>query len=280
MPMVMITGQKAIMTARQARFQIVDIVATMKPLTKSSRQIVSAASIPTLVREAFRVAQEERPGPVHSSCRRTSRARSRRRRATRAAAPDRPSGRASGGHRARGGDDPRGQAAAGHDRGGGKPPRLDPGLTAFVHRIGIPFFNTQMGKGVVAGGTNLWMGTAALSERDYVHEAIDKADLIITIGHDTVEKPPFIMGPAGPKVIHIGYTPAEVEQVYFPACRGDRRRRPAALELLADRLDGKLPNAAALLPLRERILQQRRSTARTRTASRRPRSGSCTTCAR
>ena len=73
-----------------------------------------------------------------------------------------------------------------------------------------------MGKGVVAGGTNLWMGTAALSERDYVHEAIDKADLIITIGHDTVEKPPFIMGPAGPKVIHIGYTPANVEQVYFP----------------------------------------------------------------
>src|SRR4029079_18995941 len=50
MPMVMITGQKAIMSARQARFQIVDIVATMKPLTKSSRQIISAASIPTVVR--------------------------------------------------------------------------------------------------------------------------------------------------------------------------------------------------------------------------------------
>ena len=78
-------------------------------------------------------------------------------------------------------------------------PRLIPGSTKFIHRIGIPFFNTQMGKGVIAGGTNLWMGTAALSERDYVHEAIDKADLIITIGHDTVEKPPFIMGPSGPR---------------------------------------------------------------------------------
>ena len=65
MPMVLITGQKAIMTARQARFQIVDIVATMKPLTKASRQIVSAASIPTVVRDAFRLAAEERPGPVH-----------------------------------------------------------------------------------------------------------------------------------------------------------------------------------------------------------------------
>src|ERR1700719_2500175 len=41
MPMVMITGQKGIMSSRQARFQIVDIVATMRPLTKLSRQIVA-----------------------------------------------------------------------------------------------------------------------------------------------------------------------------------------------------------------------------------------------
>src|SRR5215470_6008961 len=65
MPMLMLTGQKAIMSSRQARFQIVDVVATMKPLTKLSRQIVSASTIPTLVRDAFRVAMEERPGPVH-----------------------------------------------------------------------------------------------------------------------------------------------------------------------------------------------------------------------
>src|ERR671933_2468637 len=65
MPMVMITGQKGIKSSRQARFQIVDTVAAMRPLTKLTRQIVSAATIPTLVRDAFRVAQEERPGPVH-----------------------------------------------------------------------------------------------------------------------------------------------------------------------------------------------------------------------
>src|SRR5215216_4882958 len=65
MPMIMITGQKAIMTARQARFQIVDVIASMKPPPKMSRQIVRATSIPTTVPEAFRVAQEERPGPVH-----------------------------------------------------------------------------------------------------------------------------------------------------------------------------------------------------------------------
>jgi acetolactate synthase-1/2/3 large subunit len=65
MPMILITGQKAIMTARQARFQIVDVIASMRPLTKLTRQIVSPGSIPAIVREAFRVAMEERPGPVH-----------------------------------------------------------------------------------------------------------------------------------------------------------------------------------------------------------------------
>src|ERR1700728_4636331 len=65
MPMVLITGQNAIRQRRQAPFQIVDIVAAMRPLTKQSQQIVSASSIPTLVRNAFRVAAEERPGPVH-----------------------------------------------------------------------------------------------------------------------------------------------------------------------------------------------------------------------
>src|SRR4051812_4746266 len=65
MPMVMITGQKGIKSSRQAGFQMVDTVAAMRPLTKLTRQIVSPATIHTLVRDAFRVAQEERPGPVH-----------------------------------------------------------------------------------------------------------------------------------------------------------------------------------------------------------------------
>src|SRR5260370_1842614 len=99
------------------------------------------------------------------------------------------------------------------------------------------------------------METAALSERDYVHEAIERADLIVAIGHDTVEKPPFIMGPGGPKVIHVGYTPASVEQVYFPHAEVVGDLGPS-LELLADRLEGRLPRAGALLGLREGILKR------------------------
>src|SRR5260370_21075421 len=100
----------------------------------------------------------------------------------------------------------------------GNRPRLVEPLSEFVRRTRIPFFNTQMGKGAVTGGSNLYLGTAALSERDYIHDAIDRADLIIAIGHDTVEKPPFLVGLplGGPKVIHIGYDSGKVEEVYIP----------------------------------------------------------------
>ncbi|MBE7201563.1 MAG: acetolactate synthase large subunit, partial [Parafilimonas terrae] len=56
MPMIIITGQKGILSSRQAKFQIVDVISSMKPITKMARQIVSASSIPTIVRDAFRVA--------------------------------------------------------------------------------------------------------------------------------------------------------------------------------------------------------------------------------
>ncbi|MEX7044698.1 acetolactate synthase large subunit, partial [Pseudomonas aeruginosa] len=70
---------------------------------------------------------------------------------------------------------------------------------------------------------------------------------------DTIEKPPFIMGPKGPQVVHVSYMPANVEQVYFPQCEVIGDVGPS-LELLADRLEGKLPHASALLSLRESIL--------------------------
>ncbi len=260
MPMVMVTGQKAIRSSHQARFQIVDMVATMKPLTKLSRQIVSTSSIPTIVRDAFRIAAQERPGPVHLELPEDV--------AGEEAPPvplvpvylaDLPVAPGAALDRAaemiRRSQLPLVMLGAAASR-----PRLGALLGEFLARTKIPFFTTQMGKGVVAGEptghpNDLWIGTAALSERDYVHEAIDKADLILAIGHDTVEKPPFFMGPSGPQVIHVGYTAAHVEEVYFPHASVVGDIGPS-LSLLADRLQGQLPNASALLPLRDGILQR------------------------
>ena len=253
MPMILLTGQKGIMTSRQARFQIVDMIATMRPLTKSTRQIVSTATIPTFVRDAFRVAMEERPGPVHLELPEDIAGEETpdlplvpphpiELPVAPPAALDRAAEMILAARR------PLVMLGAATSR-----PRLTAGLADFVLRTRIPFFNTQMGKGTVAGGHKLYLGTAALSGRDYVHEAIDRADLIISIGHDTIEKPPFLMAPNGPQVIHIGYVPANVEQVYFPHAEVIGDVGPS-LALLADRLEGKLRTASALASLREEIL--------------------------
>jgi len=260
MPMIMITGQKAIRSHQQARFQIVDMVATMKPLTKSSQQIVSTASIPTIVREAFRLAAEERPGPVHLELPEDV-----------AGEPARdlpmvpvhsvelplahPAALNRAAEMIRDAKRPLVMLGAAASR-----PRLGADLSNFLARTKIPFFSTQMGKGVVAGEptgqpVDLWMGTAALSERDYVHEAIDNADVILAVGHDTVEKPPFVMGPGGPAVIHVGYTPAMVEEVYFPHASVVGDVGPSLLAL-ADRLQGQVDHADALLAMRDGILSR------------------------
>ena len=237
MPMVLITGQKAIRQSRQAHFQIVDIVAAMRPLTKQSQQIVSASSIPTLVRNAFRIASEERPGPVHLEL------------------PEDVAGEQAGdaalvpvhpgsfrSHRQRPSPAPPRLILAARFPllmfgAGASRPQLAPALSEFVQRVRIPFFNTQMGKGAVGGASDFYLGTAALSERDYVHQAIDRADLIVTIGHDTVEKPPFLMTQDRHQVVHIGFVPATVEEVYFPQVEviGDIGEGPRAARRPAGR---------------------------------------------
>jgi acetolactate synthase-1/2/3 large subunit len=260
MPMILLTGQKAIMSAKQAKFQIVDVVASMRPLTKMARQIVSARSIPTLVRDAFRVAQEERPGPVLIELPED------------VAGEDVPSVPLVPPHAI--------ELPAAHPAAiaraaemirkaqrplimigaAGNRPRLVNQLSSFVQRVGIPYFNTQMGKGAVTACSDFYMGTAALSQGDYVHRAVDHADLIISIGHDTIEKPPFIMGPQGPQVIHIGYIAANVEEVFFPHAEvvgdigmtvallaeslGDRGRKPSPLLELRDEILGRIAAGA------------------------------------
>ena len=216
MPMLMITGQKPILQSRQARFQVINTVAMMRPLTKMARQIIDAGNIPTFVREAFRVAQLERPGPVHLELPEDIAAQWTERSAVIPATPTRrPVAPAAAIEQAA-----EMIAAARHPLlvigGGANRPGLAHELSNAVSRLGIPFFNTQMGKGAVSGNSDLFIGTAALSDGDYVHLALNRADLIVTVGHDTVEKPPFIMREGGPPVIHVDFNAASIDQIYFP----------------------------------------------------------------
>ena len=233
MPMLMITGQKPVKKSKQGRFQILDVVEMMRPITKYAEQIVSGDNIPSRVREALRVAEEEKPGAVHlelpediadeeteqypippSTVRRPVA----EEKAIRFAVQRIASARS-----------PILVIGAGANR-----KLTSKMLTQLVDEFGIPFVTTQLGKGVVDERHPLFMGCAALSAGDFVHRAIEAADLIINVGHDVIEKPPFFMQhgrmsegsdhhetnpvevPEGTQVIHVSFRSAEVDPVYFP----------------------------------------------------------------
>jgi len=199
MPLVMITGQKPIKKSKQGQFQIIDVVGLFAPICKMSKQIVHGNTIPSLIREAFRVAQEERPGAVLLELPEDIAAEE----------TNEPVLTPHPRHYAVAGETVLNEAAdliraakmpllllgAGANR-----KHARSALSQFVKETQIPFFNTQMGKGVVDERSDLFLGTAALSDGDYLHCAIDRADLIINVGHDVVEKPPFFMEEGGTKV--------------------------------------------------------------------------------
>ena len=215
MPMVMITGQKPIKTSKQGQFQIINVVDMMRPITKYTQQISSAHNIPARIREAFRLAETERPGAAHLElpediARDTTDApiipptQTRRPLAETKAI-------ASAVELIQKAQRPIILIGAGANRKStGKM------LRQLIDQTGIAFLSTQMGKGVVDERHPLYLGTAALSDHDWVHQAIKQADLIINIGHDVIEKPPFFMQADGFKVIHINYLSAAIDPVYFP----------------------------------------------------------------
>ena len=214
-PLIMITGQKPINKSKQGQFQIVDVVQLFDPVCKMSKQIVSGNLVPSLVREAFRIAEEERPGavllelPEDIAAEETD------------AEVLNPTER----FYAIGCDEVL-QLAAAKIKAAKRPlilvgaganrRNIRRSISDFISFTGIPFFCTQMGKGVVDESSDLFLGTAALSDKDYLHDYIKAADLIINIGHDVVEKPPFFMEHGGTQVIHVNYKSAKVDQIYFP----------------------------------------------------------------
>ncbi len=215
MPIVMITGQKPVKKSKQGHFQIIDAVDMMRPITKFTKQLVSGNNIPARVREAFRIAEEERPGATHLELPEDVAAEETELPILVKSVVRRPTA------------EEKGVRFAIEMIEAAKSPLILIGAAAnrkltskmlreFIDKTGIPFFTTQMGKGVVDERDPLFLGNAALSANDFVHRAIDAADLIINVGHDVVEKPPFFMGDDGRKVIHINFISAKVDPVYFP----------------------------------------------------------------
>lgn len=222
MPLLVITGQKPVRTSKQGRFQIIDVVSMMKPLTKMTARIEDPAKAALLIREAFEIAEIERPGAVHLEL-----------------PEDIASEEVLGVVDVNANVKPFREAPADADilkavqliqeakhpivliAAGANRKRIHRELSAFIEKTKIPFVTTQMGKGVLDEMCPSYLGTTALSADDYVHCALERSDLILSIGHDTIEKPPVIMTPSKRAVIHMNFYEASNEEilddVYVPS---------------------------------------------------------------
>ncbi len=216
MPLVVITGQKPIKKSKQGKFQIIDIVRMMQPLTKSAATIPSGDRVPSMVREAFKLAESERPGAVHLELPEDI------------AAEETSSAVISPISIRRPGPDPQAIDAAVEMIQSAKHPIIliaaganrklvRKHLKGFLDKTKIPFVTSQMGKGVEDESSELYLGTPAISDNDYVHCALNYADLIIVVGHDVTEKPPVIMTPDRHKIIHINFYESVIDNVYVPS---------------------------------------------------------------
>jgi acetolactate synthase-1/2/3 large subunit len=213
MPMVMITGQKPIRDRNQGNFQIVDIVRLLEPVVKYTKSITHADLIPETVREAFRNAEVEKPGPTHIELPKDISVDPTTRDVLDPVVIRRPTAEIEAINKGieiiEKSNHPIILIGSGANR-----KRISNKMKAFIDHTGIPFVDTQMGKGVVDERSPYYLGTLALSSRDYVHCALEKADLIIVVGYDLDEKLPFFSKNA--KILHINFFPIDASSYYMP----------------------------------------------------------------
>ncbi len=216
-PVVAITGQTDLNRIHKESHQYLDIVSMFRPITKWNARITSPDSVAEMVRKAFKVAENEKPGATHLELPQDVAAMESDRQPIPVRHVRRP--------------DPDQQALqeavslitrarkpfviAGN--GAVRKPASEQ-LREFVGRCHMPIAHTFMGQGAVSDDSPESLHTIGLGFRDFVMDAVDQADLVITIGYDLAEYAPDAWNPkADTTIIHIDFTPAEVYTHYQPA---------------------------------------------------------------
>lgn len=217
-PLVAITGQGSSQRLHHESHQLIDVVQMMEPITKWNASIKSASVIPEIVRKAFKTAEAEKPGATHIELPEDIAGEKieteqfiLKRHSVRRAIPDmtaielaleciikakRPI------------------IIAGN---GAIRTRASEALTNFSRAFNIPVANTFMGKGAIASDETTCLGAIGLGFKDYVIEAMDMADVVITIGYDIAEYDPIHWNPDRKKIIvHMDFDVAEVYTHYNP----------------------------------------------------------------
>ncbi len=217
MPLVAITGQKGIRENMQANFQVLDVVQMMKPLTKRSVQIQGPKVIPEEIRMAFKTATTERQGACHLELPEDI--------AREAAGMIEPQNAVK---LRRPVPDGKGVRFAAQLIKESKNPLIivssraqrnlvRTALRSFCTSTNIYAIHTQLGKGVLGDDHHNSLYAFGSHTKDYVHNAVDRADVIITIGYSTQEHPPSVWNKEMKKrILHVDFNPAETDVYYNP----------------------------------------------------------------
>ena len=215
-PLVAITAQKALRNNWQARFQLIDIVSMMKPITKDSVSIADPGTIPTVLRNAFKRAQAERPGAVHIelpedvASTETDATMQKKGRIRRPEADHESIETAA--ELINKAERPLIILSSGANR-----KLISRHVLQFVEKTGIYVVHTQMGKGVLSDESKYSLFATGIHKHDYINCGIDKADLIITVGYNIVEYPPYVWNKnLDKKILHVDFVEADVDKYYNP----------------------------------------------------------------
>jgi len=211
-----ITGQTTSHLLHKESHQNMDAITLFKPITKWNWSIRNPQNIPEIVRRAFKIALEEKPGATHIEL-------------------------------------PQDVAKKESDILPIEPQlvlRSDPNaeiikeaariileakkpiillgngcvrenasqyIRKFVEKTGIVTMNTFMAKGVVSDNSPLHLHTIGIKDADHALLAVKSADVVISVGVDLVEYSPKNWNQnLDKKIIHIDFTSSEIDTYYRP----------------------------------------------------------------
>jgi acetolactate synthase I/II/III large subunit len=217
-PLVALTGQADLQRMHKESHQHIDIVSMFKPVVKWNTRLNAAAVIPEVVRKAFKVAQEPKPGPTHIEL------------------PEdvmgdqidaEPLPNHLGSRRM---EPSAGELLAAADiirnavnpivlaGNGVSRARAASALREFARATGIGVAETFMGKGALDYEDAHALGTVGLQSRDYALAGFDDADVVITVGYDLVEHSPSNWNAKRTKkIVCIDSVPPEVDEHFVTA---------------------------------------------------------------
>jgi acetolactate synthase-1/2/3 large subunit len=215
-PMLVLTGQGSTDRLHKESHQVMDVVSMFRPVTKWAHSVISADSIPEIVRKAVRLARSEKPGASHIELAENI---AKREASTLPMQPIR--------FRRPTPDDKIVDRAWELLRTARRPvilagngcirKRASRQLRLFCEKTGIGAVSTFMAKGAVDMDEEHSLFTIGLQAKDLVACAVDAADVVLTLGYDMVEYPPRLWNPEGDKcIIHADFLPAEIDRSYHP----------------------------------------------------------------